>query len=51
MQIITVNSGDIIHVGDDVTVSVKDINGEIYIEVDAQEVKVQENNMLELSLK
>lgn len=49
MQVITVKDGDVIHIGDDATIAVKDINGEVHIEVDALQVKVQvENeNMLE----
>lgn len=52
MQIITVNCGEVVHVGDDVTVLVKEINGEMYLEVDAHHLKVQDNNnMLESLLK
>lgn len=44
MHVITVKDGQVIRVGDDITISVKKVAGEVHIEVDAQEITVQDDN-------
>lgn len=44
MHVISVKDGQVIRVGDDIIICVKEVYGEVHIEVDADEITVQENN-------
>lgn len=44
MHIITVKDGQVIRVGDDIIICVREVDGELYVEVDAQDITVQDDN-------